>query len=300
MPVPNPLHELSQSLIHPAEYHWFLAQRPSYFFGYLRWQHNARFGPRVFIDGPEKLTAILLNYKRVRNLEPMVRSLLRCDFVEKILVSNNNPVYRIADWIRLRDERLRLTDQPRETVSSIRFRIACEEPGPWFLAIDDDVFLYPQQVKRLFEELIARPSAPHGIQGENFVGEGTPGTFLGWKVNIHHYEGQVDDINTCYAFTREHALEADRLARCLGLDLANIHFGSDVILSASGRERPFIHHVGKVLHCLSQHRQGVATWTMQGFFPRRVQLFRALRELKGWPAPGATPCQEVAEQKGAA
>jgi hypothetical protein len=298
MPLPNPLYELSQSLIHPAEYHWLFAQRPSYFFGYLRWQHDARYGPRVAIAGPEKATVILLNYRRVRNLEPMVRSLLLCDFVEKVLVSNNNPEYRIADWIRLKDERIHLVDQPRRTVSSIRFRIACEEPGPYFLAIDDDVFLYPHQVKRLFEELLARPSSPHGIQGENFHGETTPNTFLGWQVNIHRYDGQADDINTCYAFTREHALEADRLARCLGLDLANIPMGSDVILSASGRERPFLHDVGKVLHCLSQHRLGVATWTLQGFFPRRAKMFRSLRALKGWPAPPLPV--EMERQQGAA
>ncbi len=285
MPVPNPLYELSQSLIHPVQYNWLAAHRTSYLLGYLRWQRDARHGPRVATAGPEKATVILLNYKRVRNLEPMARSLLRCDFVEKILVCNNNPRYRMADWIRLGDERLHLIDQPRETVSSIRFRIACEEPGPYFLAIDDDVFLYPRQVKRLFEELLARPESPHGIQGENFLGEASPGTFLGWDVNLCGFEGQADDINTCYAFTREHALEADRLARCLGLDLGNIHMGSDVILSASGRERPFLHDVGEVLHCLSQHRRGVATWTLRGFFPQRAKMFRSLRALKGWPVP---------------
>lgn len=298
MPVPNPLYEWSQSLIHPSEYHWLFAPRTSYLFGYLRWQHDARYGPRVSIAGPEKLTVILLNYQRVRNLEPMVRSLLRCDFVEKILVSNNNPRYRIADWIRLRDERIQLVDQPRRTVSSIRFRIACQEAGPYFLAIDDDVFLYPRQVRRLFEELLARPSSPHGIQGENFLGETTPGTFRGWQVNLHDQEGQADDINTCYAFTREHALETDRLARCLGLDLVDIYMGSDVILSASGRERPFLHDVGPVLHCLSQHRLGVATWTMRGFFPQRAKMFRSLRALKGWPVPPLP--EEIEPQQGAA
>jgi hypothetical protein len=226
-----------------------------------------------------------LSYLRVRNLEPMVRSLLRCGFVEKIVVSNNNPEHRIADWVQIRDRRVYLLDQPRPTPCSIRYQIALEEPGPYFLSIDDDVFLYPGQVRRLFEELVARPTAPHGLQGEDFLGERTPKTCLGWKINLHGFEGQVDNINTCYAFTREHAAEMERLARLLGLDLADIPMGSDVLLGAAGQERPFLHDVGSVLHCLSCHRVGVATWRKRGFFTKRCQLFRELRALKGWPAP---------------
>jgi len=34
------------------------------------------------------------------------------------------------------------------------------------MSIDDDVFLYPTQVKQLFQHLIAHPEIPHGYQGE--------------------------------------------------------------------------------------------------------------------------------------
>lgn len=287
MKLPQPLYQLADSLLFfwkygaaPLLHPW----RTLYVSRYLRWQHDARFGPRVGLDGPQKLTIILLAWKRMHNMEPIVRSLLRADFVERIIVSNNNPEYRIADWISLRDERLHLVDQPKATAPGIRFEIARSEPGAYFMSIDDDIFLYPEQVKRLFQALLERPGAVHGTQGERYVGEaggeriGDQLIHFGWQVNIRQREEQVDVLNTVYTFSREHVTRLYERAEQLGIEVPELANGEDILLSASGTERPWVHDVGPVAECISYCRYGVSTWrTRRHFFKERTELLLALR-----------------------
>ena len=133
MKVPNPLHALTQSVVHSSEYIWpeefFAFPRLEYTTRFLRWQLNARWGPRVALEGAQKLTAILLSWKRIRNMQPIVRSLLRCDFIDRVIVSNNKPQYRMREELHLRDERLQLIDQPQPRAPGVRFELARSEPG---------------------------------------------------------------------------------------------------------------------------------------------------------------------------
>jgi len=167
MKLANPYYEVLSSLVHPSEYLVHpLGSRLQYARDFRIWQSQVRTGPAAHHDGAEKLTVILLSYKRIRNMEPHVASLLRTDCVEKIVLSNNNPEYRIRDWVRIQDERLHLFDQPQRTPPGIRFDLAAREPGPYYLTIDDDVLLAPGQVLGIFRHLIANRSVPHGFQGE--------------------------------------------------------------------------------------------------------------------------------------
>jgi hypothetical protein len=285
MRTPNPLYELAESIIHMWDYPWFPG-RLAYATRFLRWQFNARFGPRVALEGPQKLTVILLSWKRVRNMQPLVRSLLRADFIERIIVSNNNPEYRIRDVIQLRDDRLQLIDQPQARAAGVRFELARNEPGEYFVSIDDDTFLYPEQLKKLFSELIAHPHCPHGRQGEMYVGPPHQPRHPGWKLGLRRLEGNVDVINCVYAFTRGHVEEMYRLAGQLELDIGALANGEDVLLSSSGEEGPMIHDLGELVECLSAHRRGVSTWrTRKNFFAERTTLLLALRAIKKLPAP---------------
>jgi hypothetical protein len=296
MKIPNPFYELAQSILHTADYCWspepLSFARTAYTTRYLRWQLNARFGPRVALEGPQKLTAILLSWKRVRNMQPIVRSLLRCDFIDRIIVSNNNPEYRIHDELRLRDERLQLIDQPQPRAPGIRFELARQQPGEYFISIDDDIFLYPEQVKQLFQALLSRPGCAHSHQGERYVGpDKSPVAFEpdqppGWEMCLRRFEGHVDVINCVYAFTREHVAEMYRLAEQLHLDVGALANGEDLLLSFSGEERPMIHDIGLVADCLTTHRLGVATWrTREDFFLERAELFLKVRAIKKLAQP---------------
>jgi len=292
MKLSQPLYQLVRSLLHPGEYHTppLSPWRTRFVLRYLQWQKNARLSSRVVLERPEKLCIILLGWKRMHNMEPIVRSLLRADFIERIIVSNNNPEYRISDWITLRDERLRLVDQPVKRAPGLRFELARAEASRYFMSIDDDVFLYPEQVKQLFVAMLERQDAPHGIQGERFVG--TPRNVSrfnvplrhGWQVAIRRREEQVDVINMVYGFNQDQVEEVYRLARRFGTDVADMANGEDILLSLSGRERPWVHDVGVVAECISAAQRGVSTWrTRQNFFAERSVLFQALQECKSRP-----------------
>lgn len=289
MRIANPLYELASSILHPLQYRWNQG-RLLYLSEYRRWQRAVRASPRLTVPGPERLTIILLSYKRMRNMAPIVESLLLADFVERIVVSNNNPGVRIADWIGIRDERLRLLDQPVKTPPGIRFQLAQEDAGEYFLSIDDDVFLTPEQVRRLFLGMIARPGTAHGILGENYRGPHKVGFPQYWEVDQRGFGGQVDTLNTVYGFSRRLLPEMERLAGGLGLDLSCLENGEDLLLSNSGDGRPYIHDVGPVTICLSAHRIGVATWaSRKRFFTDRKELFLKLRSLR----PDLGPPEEV-------
>ncbi|HEY0092999.1 MAG TPA: hypothetical protein VGB96_01690, partial [Archangium sp.] len=105
----------------------------------------------------------------------------------------------------------------------------------------------------------------------------------GWRPGV---EGNVtaDVINGVYFFTREHLEELFRLADALKLDVPNLFNGEDILLSFCGTERPRIHTVEpRTVNCLTEARRGVATFTQEDFYPRRTELFLALRKLKPLP-----------------
>jgi hypothetical protein len=57
------------------------------------WIANGHFGRIITINTPDKLTVIIPSYniERVRNITPQIHSILKCDFIEIIIVSNHNP-----------------------------------------------------------------------------------------------------------------------------------------------------------------------------------------------------------------
>ena len=276
--------------MHVHEYGSLFPGRLKYLRNFMAWQMHARHGPRVPALGPQRLTVILLSYRRIGNMEPLVRSLLRADFVDRILISNNNPEYRIADWVRVLDERLHWVDQPVRRPAGMRFELARCTPGEYFVSIDDDTFLFPEQLRQLFAALIAEPDVPHGFQGECYEGERGPSRFMGWHVGLRGRR-RVDGLNRLYFFTREHVRELFRLASLLRLEVGNMRNGEDLLLSFSGKAKPLLEDIGHVGECLSAHRKGTATWrTHDNFFRERRELWMRLREIKplepaGEPAP---------------
>jgi hypothetical protein len=236
-----------------------------------RRSHSANGGPR--------LKLILLSYERPANLDLLVR-LCRIDLVDRIVVSNNNPRYRVRDMVRIRDPRLLLIDQEDHVKPGIRFVLARDEPSDLYVAIDDDIFLTPSQLRLLAEKLATQPESPHGLIGKILRGK----SFPPWPfVPANPRDGgRADILNCVYAFTREHLDEYFRLAAAVGIeDHAQLANGEDIILSFSGRERPYIHDFGPVTKCASSALAGVAiSNTNRRFYRERWELFSTLSALK--------------------
>ena len=282
--LPDPLYRIVDTCWHRHESDSGGAR---YLYEYFKWQKQLRFEKESADDVAEKVTVILLSFKRVQNMQSIVRGLLKAPFVEKIIVSNNNPEYDITRWISLKDPRLRLINQSKPTAPGMRFELARQEPGKYFLSIDDDVFLYPSQVRRLIKACLNNSGSPYGVQGENRNEAIRPENDSsvapdGWESGLSGFNRQVDVLNRVYAFTREHLEEMYRLAKLLGIAVGELANGEDILLSFSGRSRPFMVDVGKILSCLSQDRDGIATWsTRNGFFQERSRLYDRLMAATG-------------------
>jgi hypothetical protein len=234
--------------------------------------------------GRIRFKVILLSYERPANLDLLVR-LCCIDVVDKIVVSNNNPRHRVRDIVRMRDPRLLLIDQANSVKPGVRFVLARDEPSDLYVAIDDDIFLTPSQLRQLVESLAAHPESPHGVIGKILHGK----SFPPWPfVPANPRDNaRVDILNCVYAFTREHLDEYFRLAAAVGIqDHAQFGNGEDIVLSFSGRDRPHIHDLGRVAICASSALAGTAISTTQRhFYKERWELFATLAALKSFPRP---------------
>lgn len=56
--------------------------------------------------------AIVLNYARPNNIQWITKALLQCDFIEKVIISNNNPNISMQDWLEIDDHRVDIRNQP--------------------------------------------------------------------------------------------------------------------------------------------------------------------------------------------
>lgn len=232
-----------------------------------------------------RLTVILLSYRRPHNIQPIAERVLRCGFVDRLVISNNNPALRLADFLKLEAldrARLEVVDQATVCRPIKRFEIARDLPGNYFLAIDDDVFLRPRQLEALFRGLLAEPATPRGIIGQ-VMGSVSPEGRLRYQM-AERRDAAIDVLNRAYLFTAAHRDRFFELLEALyAIDPTRrpLAFGDDVVLSFSGASRPVIQDVGPVIYCPSGDDPAVARWLEPGFHDYRTALYRDLVALGG-------------------
>lgn len=255
------------------------ASRLGYGARYLAWRLKGRVGPRLRHDGPERATAVLLSFLRPHNLGPIVASLRRCAFLDRILVRNNHPEVRIAAWVKTSDPRVVLSDADVATAPIVRLELAAREPATHFVILDDDLFLSPRQVARLFRALVEDPARPHGCFGQRLVAPEAVRHAEAFESGVTRCDAEVDALNRAYFVTRDHVERALALREAVAgrepdLDLA---FADDLLLSVAAQARPRIHDVGAFLDCPTQGLPGVAVFSRPGTGAYRVRAMRALR-----------------------
>lgn len=237
-----------------------------------------RLGRRCRRTGPERLSVILPSYARPRNIDLILSAVVACEFVSEIIVSNNNPAVPLEGLIRVRDPRIRIVHQPRQTPASVRFDLSRGAAERWILAIDDDVFPSARQVRAIFGRLVAMPHAVHGFGGEVW---GDPPAEVTYRA-VRRPRGTVavDTLMWAFAYTREHVeTYFDMLAR-LGIENAELKSSEDVPLSFAGRGPALIHGAGPLCRCPSDSEPGIATWMRPGFFEHRRELVGRCRLLQ--------------------
>lgn len=236
---------------------------------------KSRFARNQYLPGNPGVTALLASFhhERLKNLQPLVRSILKCQFISKVILSNHNPEFDIQNWINIRDKRLSILNQPVRRGPGYCWELARNESSDYYLLIDDDFFITPFQIKRLIQHLIDEPGVTHGITGHYN------------RVYYQNVEMEVNRLNQIYAISRAHLdeyFEYVNKIRSLDPDAhkAIEPYAHEIILSRTGNGRPRIHNVGRILRCPTVRKPGVAIHQGNEFRPSQAKVINALETIK--------------------
>ncbi|HKW85786.1 MAG TPA: hypothetical protein VJM82_01805, partial [Nitrospiraceae bacterium] len=156
-----------------------------------------------------------------------------------------------------------------------RFKVAAGLPHSAVMCIDDDIFPTADQIEELFKRAVETPDRPHGVWGEkvrSFFGR------ISFKTHICNTDTEVDILNRLYVFTPEIGRRALDLAKLCGYcDWSKIGPLDDVFLSFAGARKPLCHDVGALADCPTSDEPGIASWRSSGFFERRADAIRRIR-----------------------
>lgn len=240
-----------------------------------------KLGYRVSLDAPAKATVIILSYKRAKNIPAIVRNALLCEFVNRIVVCNNNPDVELVSYLPMRDARLELVQQDRRRWPSYRYELARKYHSDYYICIDDDYFPSPWQLKKLFVALLSDPGSPVGSAGQ--VYDSGAGTLRGARRKLWSWRNQtryVDVILQIYVFTRNHLEKYFDLLRAIGVENEAVHSSEDVILSFAGTKRPLLMDVREICECATSRDAAIATHRQEGFDAYRHDLYQRLRQVR--------------------
>jgi hypothetical protein len=236
---------------------------------------------RVPLHAKASATVIILSYKRMRNISRIVRSVLLCDFVDRVIVCNNNPDVDLRPYVPERDARLDLLQQNTRQWPSYRYELARDCPSSYYICIDDDVFPTPWQLRKLFTALLRKPDAPVCSAGQIWdrgAGRLRSIKHSPWSRRRRPQSRPVHALMQMHAFTREHLERYFRLVEEMGIENAAVHSSEDVIVSFAGRTRPKLQDVGYVAECPTAYDLQIATHGRDGFVTFRHHLFDRLEE----------------------
>src|SRR5262247_1657515 len=102
------------------------------------WSLYSHIGGAATWAASPQVTVILTYYDpaRLGDIEPQIRNILKCSFVERLIVSNHNPDFKIEDRITQKDTRLTCLNQETRRGCGYRWQIAQMFPAEYYIAID--------------------------------------------------------------------------------------------------------------------------------------------------------------------
>lgn len=217
------------------------------------------------------VTAILASFhrERLRNLRPLLRSILKCQFIPRIILTNHNPEFTVNDLIGINDNRLVILNQSVKHGPGYCWELAHTESSDFYLLIDDDFLVTSKQIKLLLQYLSDEPEIPHGITGH---------------IKKNYYENvnmEVDRLSQIYAVTRTHLGQYFQLLEKIkAIDPAAFNaiepYAHEIVMSRTGERKPKIHHVGHLSRCHTARKPGVAIHKDNNFNPERKKVIHAL------------------------
>ena len=241
---------------------------------FWRWILVTRLGKTQSINSDHTAVAILTTYhvRRLKNIDGLVRSFLKCDFIEKVIVSNHNPEVNIDDRVSMQDDRLVLINQPVRRKPGYRWQIAKTLDARYFIVIDDDFLITPVQIRVLFLHLIEEPGIAHGVTGH---------------LQARYYQNknmEVTQIHQIYAVTKEMINRYFEITDSIKKTRPDVFpliedRADDTIISKAGSARPKIHHIGLLSRCSTSRSPDVAVHLSQDFYAERRKVIDVLDDI---------------------
>ena len=253
--------EIAKKFIH---YFWILS-------GYL--------GRNVASTATQKLTVLITYYNpvRMRHANHQIRNLLKCNFVERVIVSNHNPQVKLEDFVKVSNTRLSVVNQDIRHGCGYRWLVASQFSPEYLIVMDDDILLFPGQVKKLFMSLLLEPDIPHGFAGMVQQSNGA----------LDYYQKSdrsVDYLCEIYAITgtmlKQYVDLKDRIQTSPELARSIESTADFVIISRTGRLKPKIHYAGHLLRCPTFNRAGVAVHKERAFLEDVHAVTHALDHIR--------------------
>lgn len=231
------------------------------------------------IDHDSSVLIIILSYRRPQNINRIINAASSIKFCKEIIVSNNNPEINIFDFLERSEGQFHILQQKQRFPAAQRFQIAINSCSKYFIAIDDDLFLQPQQIELLIEHLRFNEAIPHGGPwGQKIFYDQDKIRLKGW----FYPNSEVDVLNRSYAFTRNHVEKFFDLLHLLGCkSIQDLGPADDILLSFCGNQRPYCHDLGTWEECPTSHTPGIALWKEEGFASHRLDVFHKLQQIAG-------------------
>lgn len=259
----------------------FLPSVFHYFSRYSRWLHQVRGYVSTNIDA-DRVTAVLLSYRRPHNIQALVASLIAAGRIGRIVVINNNPSFSMSRYFHSSDPYVSVIDNAENTGAVERYSASRRMPGRYFLSIDDDTFLSPDQIDALCDALLANPEVPHGLYGQ-FVDSADVSGQRKFRSGIECINAHIDILNRVYAFTAEHVDRFFDLLSVMNMsDARSMHalsIADDVVMSFCGIGKPVIHDLGPILACPTSDAKRTAQWRSRDFDLFRSEMYSRLEVL---------------------
>ena len=247
---------------------------------YALWALNAYIGKTVSLDIPQRVTVLMTYYHpaRMNHIDLQVRNILKCAFVEKVVVSNHNPDVRIEDKANVRNQRVVYINQPARRACGYRWRVASALNAEYLVVVDDDILLLPSQLKTLFQQLILAPQVPHGFSGVVYVGND--------QFEFRQRENiEVQYLCEVYAVTQDHVKRYSEMERLIverdeTLRDTVERYGDFVVISQTGAQNPRIHKVSRLFRADTFKTHGVANHKDEEFDSSMLQVSRAVERIR--------------------
>lgn len=142
------------------------------------------------------VSAVLLSWDRLRQLHDILDHLKALDFIDEIIVWNNNPA--VAPFV---DERAKVINSSHDMGMWTRFAAASLARNEHILYHDDDLIIDVDDMEQLYRAFCADDSANHGLSGRNPTESG--------EYTFNNIVGKCEITLTRCVFTkRERAVKA--------------------------------------------------------------------------------------------